>query len=142
MNPKGYPQTLRTCAPGEVRNPNGYNGHTKRRPVAAAVQAFLDEQPELRLRELAQIFYAMATGHREALKLRDGTLLEPDFTWFRELLDRVDGKVTDRLEASVCEEPPPLQLTEEQLNHWAAQRVRMAQYLAERRGEGEEGGAP
>ena len=126
-NPKGYPQTLRRCEPGEVRNPKGINGHTKHRPVVDALERFIAEKPEERMRELAMIFYAMATGHREALKLSNGAVLAPDFAWFRELLDRLDGKVPDQLKATVTEQPEPLTLTDEQLDNWAEARVRMRQ---------------
>jgi hypothetical protein len=126
-NPRGHPQTLVAPKPGEVRNPRGINGHTKHRPVVDALERFIDEKPEERMRELAYIFYAMATGHREALRLSNGTVLDPDFTWFRELLDRLDGKVPDQIRATVTERPEPLSLTDEQLDNWAEARVRMRQ---------------
>jgi hypothetical protein len=125
-NPRGYPQTLRTCAPGEVRNPKGYNQHTKHRPVVDALERFIAEKPEERMRELAYILYAMATGHKEALRLSNGTVLDPDFTWFRELLDRLDGKVPDQVRADIRQQDAePLALTEEQLDRWAEARVGM-----------------
>jgi hypothetical protein len=126
-NPRGYPATLRPPKFGEIRNPKGINGHTKARPVVEALEMFIAERPEERMRELAYIFYAMATGHREALRLPDGTVLDPDFTWFRELLDRLDGKVPDQIRATVTERPEPLSLTDEQLDNCAEARVRMRQ---------------
>ena len=79
------------------------------------------------MRELAYIFYAMATGHKEALRLSNGAMLDPDFVWFRELLDRLDGKVPDTVRASISTDREPLQLTDEQLDNWAEARVRMRQ---------------
>jgi hypothetical protein len=127
-NPRGFPATLIPPRPGEVRNPRGVNGHTKHRPVVDALERFIAEKPEERMRELAMIFYAMATGHREALRLSNGTVLDPDFTWFRELLDRLDGKVPDQLKADIHQrDAEPLTLTDEQLDNWAEVRVRMRQ---------------
>jgi hypothetical protein len=147
-NPAGFPQSLRPPKPGEVRNKLGINGWTKHRPMVEALERFINERPEARLMELARIFYCMATGHREALTLPDGTRLKPDFNFFKELLDRLDGKVPDQIRATgecrvtvVADREPPT-MTEDQINDWSSDRVSMLEFLARQQaGAGAGGGA-
>jgi hypothetical protein len=150
-NPNGYPATLKPVRPGEVRNPKGVNGATKARPVVDALERFIAERPAERYRELAQIFYAMATGHREALRLRDGTVLKPDFVWFRELLDRLDGKAPDLVKGEhrvrgispVVVLRPERQGREEPQDAGGEERVRVLEFLAELQAKAEsDGGEP
>jgi hypothetical protein len=143
-NPNGYPATLRPPKPGEVRNPKGINA-TKHRPLVEALERFINERPAERLRELAYVWYCMATGHREALVLPDGRRLKPDFAWFKELLDRLDGKAPDRIEArvSVAADREAPTMTDEQINEWACERVRVLEFLVRLQPEaGADGGEP
>ena len=69
--------------PGESGNPRG---RPPERPIAAAIRARLDRNDGAAIGDIADVVVA---------KARHG-----DFRFVRELLDRVDGRLTDRLEVS------------------------------------------
>ncbi len=82
-NPAPRPENLTPWQPGQSGNPAG---HSRGRRVAAAITRLIDEKGLER--EIALTLIAMALGRRKMLKGR-----KPEYRWFRELLNRVDGPV-------------------------------------------------
>lgn len=68
--------TLRPFKPGQSGNPSG---RPKERPIAAAIKDLLDKDDGKATRALAEV------GLKKALK--------GDFRFFKELAERIDGKV-------------------------------------------------
>jgi hypothetical protein len=95
-NPRPRPNlaNLKPIKPGEVRNPRGYS---QKRRVMDAMVRFMDRL-EGSDEDLARTLYAMATGRRDLLKIRDPETgkveyRRPEFAWFALLLERLEGKV-------------------------------------------------
>lgn len=93
-NPNPDRSGLRPFQPGHSGNPNG---SSKRQRVTTALTRLLDRL-EGSDDDLARTLYAMATGRRDLLKIRDpetGKLeyRRPEFAWFVLLLERLEGRV-------------------------------------------------
>lgn len=77
-NPRPNMSGLRPIQPGEARNPKGYS---RKRRITDALIALIDEQGSAT--EVAEIWL-------KAIKAGD-------FRYFKEFLDRTEGKVPDRV---------------------------------------------
>ncbi len=85
------PSGLIPWKPGQSGNPAG--GSRKAR-VTAALRRLIKKKggPD----QLAKVWYAVMMGDPSVLPA-DSTN-PPEFVWFREALDRIEGKVTDKVE--------------------------------------------
>ncbi|MHB8397322.1 MAG: hypothetical protein ACYDCI_00085 [Candidatus Limnocylindrales bacterium] len=81
-----FPNPDTQFKPGQSGNPGG---HSSTRRLASAIIRLLDE--EGLDRDVALTLVAKALGRKDILKDR-----APDYVWFRELLDRVDGPLNAR----------------------------------------------
>ena len=130
-NPGGTPANLRPpWKPGQSGNPKGSNAR-------AYVTARLDRM--LKEKDLdgtvALVWLGAALGDESILKGR-----KPNFQFFKELLDRIEGKVPDKVETTATQADDDRDsLTEEQLDAWAEHRVQAA---ARRRHRQEIAGGP
>ncbi len=82
-SPAPRPENLTPWQPGQSGNPAG---HSRGRRIAAAITRLIDEKGLER--EIALTLIGMALGRRKMLRGR-----KPEYQWFRELLNRVDGPV-------------------------------------------------
>lgn len=99
-NPTPKPENLQPpWQPGQSGNPAGYSA--RRRVTDALVKVIAEKGAD---HPLAMTWLAMALGDTAALKGR-----KPDFRFFKELLDRTEGKVPDKL-AVVDEDPDDVDL--------------------------------
>ena len=80
---QGVPPGAHRFQPGQSGNPNG---RPKSRPIAAAIKAILTKNNNADLKAIAQTAVDAA---------KDG-----DYRYAREVIDRVDGKVADKIEHS------------------------------------------
>lgn len=76
---------LRPAKPGEVRNPTG---SSKKVRLTKALIKIIDEKGLWEA--LAQTWLAMALGKHDLLENR-----KPEWQWFKELIDRVDGRAPE-----------------------------------------------
>ena len=83
---------------GQSGNPGGYS---KARRAQAAILKLMDEMGDDR--DIAVAIYAKATGRKSLLKdqAEEEGKRSPEFTWWKELVDRVDGPITQSIEAEV-----------------------------------------
>ena len=89
-NPEPHPENLRPAKPGEVRNPNGINGHQDRKRLTKALLKLMDEQG------LDSPF--VRAGMHHALK--------GDFNFWKYIYERLEGRLPDP------DEQPELELKE------------------------------
>jgi hypothetical protein len=84
--------------PGVSGNPSG---SSDRQRVTMKLRRLIDQKELDGL--LATTWLAAAVGDEELLKGR-----KPSYVFFRELLDRLEGKLPDKLEAQVSQMPAPI----------------------------------
>lgn len=110
-------QNLKPWKPGQSGNPSGYS--TGRR-VTDRLAKLLEER---NLDDtLALIWYGVATGDEKILGGR-----KPDYRFFKELLDRIDGPVVSKVETSTTQAANDHDdLDDAAIDAWAEQRVQAA----------------
>lgn len=83
-----FPNPDTQFKPGQSGNPDG---HSASRRVSSALIKLIDKEGADS--DLVKTWLAMALGKQSELEGR-----KPDFQFFKELLDRIEGKVTDKFE--------------------------------------------
>ena len=92
---QGVPPDATKWKPGQSGNPNG---RPKSRPIAAAIKALAENNDGEALKALA------AVGLKRALK--------GDFRFYKEIMERIDGKVLTELDMTSAGEQLPSAATE------------------------------
>jgi hypothetical protein len=92
----GRIENLTPWQPGQSGNPNGSSDRQK--VTTRLRRMIMEKQLE---GTLSEVWFAMAVGDEGLLKGR-----RPSYAFFRELLDRIEGKLPERLEAQVAAAMP------------------------------------
>jgi hypothetical protein len=121
-NPNPKTDHLVKWQKGQPGNPKG---GSRKRSLTAAFKRLLKEKGFDK--DLALVVMAMATGRKDLLEYKDingnRAVRKPEYVWFRELIERLEGKVPDRLEADLKVEESD-DFSDDELDHWATERAR------------------